>query len=529
MGYDRIVVTGGGTGGHLYPALAVCESLKEQPWVEKLLYIGNIGKKESLLIPEHGIAFEGLVFSGMPRGIDFRLFPWFATLLSSFLKARHILKQFAPQVVFGTGGYVTAPVLLAAKSLGIPFVIHEPDAHPGMVNRKMAPWATAVTCAFEEARTRLKTKALFVTGNPLRNAIGNISKAEALERLNPGFSLERPILLITGGSQGARKINQAVLEALPGIIGELNLQIIHQTGESLYEEVLMACPEAYRHHSGYWVRPFIQDMASVLALADLAVCRSGSMTLSEMYRAEIPMILVPYPYAAADHQRKNAIASQRAGASVMIEDADLSGPTLLHQVKTLLHEKGVLQGMKRVAHDLASPRATETIVDLLHHVGEGHRTLSAFQKQAWIHSKTGAIQLDNVLSVIQPSMTLNAFLQSDLASSAELQMSHGAHDEHQAYVLRPTIQEYPFSIRLYFKEGVLQSLSLRCTRSDFGISREDGSEEKEMACLQFHDQLLSQSLGKQRRFSWGEVDSSYDPRSSGSSITIQYKLSKKSS
>ncbi len=364
----RIIVTGGGTGGHLYPALAVVEGLQKDSSIESILYIGNKAKKEADIIPQLGIRFVGLTFSGMPRGKNLSIVPWFFQLLSAASHARRIMQEFKPHVVFGTGGYITAPVLLAALSLKIPYVVHEPDAHPGLVNRVMGRWAARMTCAFDDARQRLKTSHLTVTGNPLRSDIGQIAREVALKNLNLPFTLEKPILLITGGSQGARTLNNAVLDALPQLISELNLQVMHQTGEKLYEEVKGQCPESYQNHPAYWVQPFITDMASTLALANMAVCRSGSMTLSEMYRGHIPTILVPYPYAAADHQRQNALASQRSGASVMIEDAEFTEERLVSTLRELLVDQSHLEAMKQAAASLSAPQATEEVIQRIQSV-----------------------------------------------------------------------------------------------------------------------------------------------------------------
>ncbi len=361
----KVVVTGGGTGGHLYPALAVVEALKADSQVQAITYIGNTGRKEAELVPTFGVPFIGMRFAGMPRGLNLSIVPWSMQLLQAFFDARSHLMRLKPDVVFGTGGYITGPVLFAARSLGIPYVVHEPDAFPGLVNRVTARWATQMTCAFPEARARLKTRQLTVSGNPLRSQIGQVSKAEALARLDLPFALDKPILLVTGGSQGARKLNQGLLEALPELIESLGMQVLHQTGDKLYEEVLSQCPPEYRTHQAYACRPFISDMASALALADVAVSRSGSMSLSEMYRAHIPTILVPYPHAAADHQRKNALASARAGASVMIEDAQLSGETLIDTLADLLRSPERLEAMREAARQLSAPEATSIVVGIL--------------------------------------------------------------------------------------------------------------------------------------------------------------------
>ncbi len=308
----------------------------------------------------------------MPRSINLQLFRWFGELLSSFLRARQLLSSFKPEVVFGTGGYVTAPVLLAAMSLKIPYVIHEPDAHPGLVNRVMSRWSAKMPCAFEAARQRLRARNLVVTGNPLRSQIGAVSRTEALARLRYPFSEDKTTLLVTGGSQGARRINQAVLDALPGLLARLYLQVILQTGDKLFDEVQTALPQPYREHPAYQVSPFIADMGAVLALADIALCRSGSMTLSEMYRAHIPTLLAPYPYAAADHQRKNALASQEAGASLMIEDAELTGEKLVSVLTMLLEAPQQLETMRHAASGLAAPNATHEVIQILKTVSESN-------------------------------------------------------------------------------------------------------------------------------------------------------------
>jgi UDP-N-acetylglucosamine--N-acetylmuramyl-(pentapeptide) pyrophosphoryl-undecaprenol N-acetylglucosamine transferase len=357
----RLVVTGGGTGGHLYPALAVAQAFREHPATQALLYIGNANRREATLIPEHGIPFAGIVFAGMPRNNPVRLLPWSLSLLWAFRESRRILAAFRPTVLFATGGYVTAPVVLAARSLHIPYILHEPDAYPGLVNRTLACGAACVTVAFSGATSRLKNRHIHVTGNPLRLGMAGMDKATARDRLALAFDLNKPVILVTGGSQGARRLNQAVLDALPALVNDMGVQVLHQTGDTLFEETIRQCPEAFKTHPAYAPCPFIGDMGAALALADIAVCRSGSMTLSEMYQAGIPTILVPYPYAAADHQRANALASQQAGASLMIEDGTLTGAILMKTLQPLINETDQLANMQAAALKLAHPNATMVI------------------------------------------------------------------------------------------------------------------------------------------------------------------------
>jgi UDP-N-acetylglucosamine--N-acetylmuramyl-(pentapeptide) pyrophosphoryl-undecaprenol N-acetylglucosamine transferase len=374
----RLVVTGGGTGGHIYPALAVAECMQQMPDVEAVVYIGKQGGLESELAPQNSIPFEGVSFYGMPRGLSpglpFRLLKWVWSLRQARESAKEKLRQWKPDVVFGTGGYVSAPVLLAAKSLGIPYVLHEPDAHPGLANRFMAKGAQLITTSFTEGADTLRQRPdqeVLVTGNPIRRDIGGMPKAQAQVELNIHWPEGKTVLLVTGGSQGARRLNQAVVEALPTLLNELDLAVLHVTGKKLYEETLTALDERdpnLRQHPFYRHMPYSAQMPALLTLADIAICRAGSLSLSEMYVCGIPTILVPYPYAAADHQRKNALASVRSGASRMIEDADCTGSRLTDELRTLLHTPNLMDSMRQSARALGHPNATADIVACLQRI-----------------------------------------------------------------------------------------------------------------------------------------------------------------
>lgn len=375
----RLVVTGGGTGGHIYPALAVAELMQANPAVEAVQYIGKTGGLESELVPQAGIPFSGIAFYGMPRGknplLPFKLLAWFFKLQQAKAHARCLLQQFRPDVVFGTGGYVSAPVLMAAQSLNIPYVVHEPDAQPGLVNRLMSRNASIITTSFSEGAERLKHKPkqqVIITGNPIRGSIGHLSKAQALETLGLPWAVDKPVLLVTGGSQGARRINEAIVEALPALLNDFGFAVAHLTGKKLYDETLAALnarhPEL-KQHPAYWVQPYSAQMAALLALADVAVCRAGSLSLSEMYVCGVPTLLVPYPFAAADHQRKNAEASVRAGASLMLDDSDCTGERVLQTLEPLVRQPDKRETMKQTAIRLGHPHATEEIVACLKQFG----------------------------------------------------------------------------------------------------------------------------------------------------------------
>ncbi|WP_373532668.1 undecaprenyldiphospho-muramoylpentapeptide beta-N-acetylglucosaminyltransferase [Vampirovibrio sp.] len=375
----RLVVTGGGTGGHIYPALAVAEALQSDPAVESITYIGKTGGLENDLVPQHGIDFLGLEFYGMPRVksllLPVQLLNWFAKLEQAKRKAKAYLSDIRPSVVFGTGGYVSAPVLMAAHDLKIPYVVHEPDAKPGLVNQLMSRNAAVITTSFSEGAELLKrkpTQEVLVTGNPIRGSIGTLSRQEGMKLLGLDWPDTQPILLVTGGSQGARRINQAVVEALPTLLNELGLAVVHLTGKKLYDETqaaLDAVDASLKTHPFYQIRPYSGEMAALLGVADVALCRAGSLSLSEMYVCGVPTLLVPYPHAAADHQRKNAQASVRSKASILMEDADCNGARLVQALSPLIQDSGMLAAMKSAAIGLGHPDATTRIVACLKRFG----------------------------------------------------------------------------------------------------------------------------------------------------------------
>jgi len=360
----RVLLTGGGTGGHIYPALAIAEALKQDPDVAAILYVGKTGGLEESIIPNAGIDFKGIRFFGMPRRVNGQLIGWFWQLGAAIQISVTILKAFQPTVVMGTGGYVSAPVLMAAKLLGIPYMVHEPDAQAGLVNRLMGQWAATVTTAFAGSPHAI------VTGNPLRNTIGHWSKQEALKQLGIDRNDNRQVFVVSGGSQGAQRINDAVVQALPKLIQDCHLTVIHQTGAKNFDATQQAAAAlGFDDHPHYCVRPFFEAMGLVWAAGDMAICRAGSLTLSELFLSGLPSILVPYPYAAADHQMKNARTTEAAGAAVVLPDANCTADSVLQQVNKLLLNPETLTAMQNACLRLAKPNATKDIVAHLKRVG----------------------------------------------------------------------------------------------------------------------------------------------------------------
>jgi UDP-N-acetylglucosamine--N-acetylmuramyl-(pentapeptide) pyrophosphoryl-undecaprenol N-acetylglucosamine transferase len=372
-----IVLTGGGTGGHLYPALAVADSLVRDfgfP-LQNITYIGNEESLESHKVPTKGIPFFPLVSHGMPRTKNpLALLKWGFEMLKATALAARYLKAVKANVVLGTGGYVSGPVLLAAFALKIPFVVHESDAIPGLVNRLMAPKASVVTGAFADVQSKLKVKSerFQHTGNPVNESIGKLSKADALTQLAylvpQNWAETDKILLVLGGSQGALSLNEAVFNGLDALIAS-GYKIVHQCGTKHYKGMKSALLEKYGSETpfnkDYVCLPFIDNMPAVWALADLALCRAGSMTLSELFASQTPAILVPYPYAAQNHQEANARFVEGQGAGIVLLDAELNAERVLEKLQVLTSDETRLLQMKQVLETLAKPDATKVIADTL--------------------------------------------------------------------------------------------------------------------------------------------------------------------
>jgi UDP-N-acetylglucosamine--N-acetylmuramyl-(pentapeptide) pyrophosphoryl-undecaprenol N-acetylglucosamine transferase len=350
----RIVIAGGGTGGHLYPGIALAETFKRLQAGSRILFVGTAHGMEATLLPEKGFSFEAISAKGLiGKGIGAQLKSLFLVPVG-LMQSLRILRTFSPQLVIGIGGYAAGPVLLAALLLRIKRIILEPNLVPGLANKLIAPYVDLAFIAFEESRAYLQTKKIKICGVPVRPEIARAGEAPRKEK-DPN----RRTLLILGGSQGARSINRAMVEAIPILEKEkLSLSIIHQTGKRDWEEVKTAYGQSALSAR---VEPFIHDMAEVYAAADLVVSRAGAGTLSELAVAGKPSLLIPFPFATA-HQEKNAAAFVSSGAAEMILDHALNGKGVADRILALLSDPERLKDMGEAAKRRGHPQAAEEIV-----------------------------------------------------------------------------------------------------------------------------------------------------------------------
>ena len=347
----RIVIAGGGTGGHVIPALAIAQQLKKQFGAE-VLFIGTARGIETRLVPQAGFPLELIKVGGLKNVSLLTRAKTMFDLPRALWTSGRMLTDFDPDVVIGVGGYASGPAMLSAIRRRIPTLAFEPNVVPGFANRLVARWVSAAAVHFEETCEYFPH--CRVTGVPVREAFFHIA---------PKTTGSQPTLLVFGGSQGARAINWAMIESLGGLKQKLpGVHIIQQTGQRDYDHVLAAYQQS--GISGE-VHKFIDDMPASFARADLLVCRSGASTVGEITAAGKPAIFVPFPRAADDHQNVNARALERAGAAVVVEESNLGAAYLVDTVSALLADPNHLQNMSGAAKALAHPKALEEIAAMV--------------------------------------------------------------------------------------------------------------------------------------------------------------------
>ena len=333
MAAFRVLFAGGGTGGHLFPAIAIAEELKKLRPETEIHFVGTKKKLEAHVVPQKGYAFHTIWISGFHRSLrlDNLLFP--LKVIVSFMQALSIIKKYNPDVVVGTGGYVSGPVLRAAIFSGIPTLIQEQNSYPGVTTRMLAGKVTEVHLTFEQSKKFLVQRAnVFVTGNPTRSNLENVDQVAAVEYFGFDQHQQKTTILVVGGSLGAHSINMAMIQCLDQLV-QRGLRIIWQTGNEDSQTITNSIQQYTS--KDIWVNSFIDRMDYAYAVADIVVCRAGATTIAELTRLGKPAILVPYPFAAANHQVENARSLAESGAAIVLKDNEVA-ITLQPAIKSLL-------------------------------------------------------------------------------------------------------------------------------------------------------------------------------------------------
>ena len=361
MDKTRIIIAGGGTGGHLFPAIAIGEEIKERIPDAEIHFIGSTFGLESKVFPVKDLLHTLLPIRGLQRSINIRnilknLFLPFR-IIRCLIKVSSIYKDFKPRLVIGTGGYASAVPLFVAVTQNpkIPIILQEQNSFPGLTTRWFAKKASLICSAFNVLKD-VSDNDVILTGNPIRSTILNGKKEIAIKDFN--LSENKKTLFIFGGSQGSRFLNDSILKIVRKINFK-NTQIIWQTGDKDFRKYNSLINKNLK------IVPFINDMASAYALSDLVVCRSGALTLSELTACGKPSILIPFAAAAGNHQLKNAIALEKNKAAVIIEEKDMGTQILLSNINNLINNDATLKKMSKASKNLGNPHATKTIVDSL--------------------------------------------------------------------------------------------------------------------------------------------------------------------
>jgi len=355
----RFIVSGGGTGGHIFPAISIANALKNKFPDAEILFVGAEGRMEMERVPAAGYAIEGLPVSGFDRKNLLRNFKVLYNLLRSILKARKIIKRFKPEVAIGVGGYASAPTLRAASAFSVPTLIQEQNSYAGVTNKLLSKKAAGICVAYDNMERFFPAGKIVKTGNPVRQDLLKTQAKDKEAYRFFGFEPSKKTLLIIGGSLGARTINQSVMASIEELTKE-NIQIIWQTGKYYYSDASQKA-EAYKS-GNLLVTDFVSRMDYAYSIADLVISRAGASSISELCLLAKPVILVPSPNVAEDHQTQNALALVKNEAAVMVKDADAIN-TLIPKALELIKNEDMLEKLSENILKMAEKDSAERIAN----------------------------------------------------------------------------------------------------------------------------------------------------------------------
>ena len=358
----KVLISGGGTGGHIFPAVAIANALRRRDPRTEIHFVGALGRMEMERVPAAGYDITGLPVAGFDRKRLWRNFSVVMKLMRSLRLARKVLRDFNPDIAVGVGGYASGPMLKQAQKAGIPTLLQEQNSYAGVTNKLLAKKADKICVAYEGMERFFPAESIVMTGNPVRADILQSSLSPADARRKLGMDPDRPMVLVVGGSLGARSINDSIARYLSDIVAT-GAQVLWQTGK-LYATECQAVAEKHPHVTAV---PFISDMAAAYRAADLVVSRAGASTISEIQLLGVPSVLVPSPNVAEDHQRKNALALADRNAAVMVQDAD--APQQLGRViAELMAQPDRRATLGRNAAEMALRNRDEKIVDCIYQI-----------------------------------------------------------------------------------------------------------------------------------------------------------------
>lgn len=357
----KVILSGGGTGGHIYPALTIADQIKKLAPEAEIIFVGTQQGLEKDIIPRYGYPLKFIEVAGFKRSLSLDTLRSFYKMFKGLYDARKIVKAEKPDLVIGTGGYVCGPIVWMAAKHGIPTCIQEQNAMPGVTNKILASSVKKVFLGYKEAEKYFAGKGaqLEYTGNPIRTEILDRNRFAAYDEL--GLDSHKKTILVSGGSRGARSINNAMQDVEIALSDREEIQVLHATGDVNYEKYMADIKKKGGVGANIIIKPYLHNMPTALAVADLAVFRAGAIGLAELMAKGIPSILVPYPYATANHQEFNAKAVEAKGAAKVVLDKDLTSEKILEIVEDLLLHENELKNMAAAAKSLGRPEAAAQI------------------------------------------------------------------------------------------------------------------------------------------------------------------------
>lgn len=358
----RLLVSGGGTGGHIYPALALIESLKKKDPTAEVLYVGTTRGLETRIVPAAGIPLKTLKIQGFKRSLSLENLKTVCLFLKSVHESKRIIKEFKPDVVIGTGGYVCGAVVYAASKLKIPTMIHEQNSVAGVTNKFLSHFVDKIGICFEDAASQFPEKKVILTGNPRAQQVALMKKTG---RLYSEYGLEKnkKTVLIFGGSQGARRINEASTAAISAW-KQADYQVLFVSGQGHYEKIMAKLADKKLPENVHIV-PYIADMPAILPEVDLIVGRAGATSLAEITALGLPAILIPSPYVTNDHQTKNAQSLVTRQAAVMIKESELDETSLVAAINKLMTDDKERMQMAANCKQMGMPNAADKLLAVL--------------------------------------------------------------------------------------------------------------------------------------------------------------------
>lgn len=352
----RVIISAGGTGGHIYPALAIINKIKEEEPNSEFLYIGTTNRMEKDLIPSMGYRYEGLEVTGFKRKLSLDNIKTATNFVSAIKKAKIIIKDFNPDIVIGCGGYVTAPVIYAAKKLGKRTFIHEQNSVVGLANKFLSKYSDKVGVSFESTINDFPSGKAVLTGNPCSEKALSIKKAK---KESLGIDKDKKLVLIVMGSLGSRTVNDKIMSFIDKF-KDKNYSVIFVTGTTYYEKV-----KDIKVPSNVKILPFIYEMSSVMKVTDLMVTRAGASTMSEITVLEVPSIFIPSPFVTNNHQYKNAMDVVNNNAGLILEENDLTDDSLIGMIDKTINDKDKLLEMKKNLRKLGIKDSSTRIYNIL--------------------------------------------------------------------------------------------------------------------------------------------------------------------